>query len=96
MSEYNEIEKLGRDHTFDPRIGNKYTRKSYVKQVYNKYFYKDVTPKIMKGEDSNVSKRKISIRSQGMNRLEMINFSGKNIGQRYYEDLGGPIGIVHY
>lgn len=41
MSEYTDLEKLGSDPTFDPRIGNKYTRKLHIKEIYNNYYYEN-------------------------------------------------------
>ena len=84
LSEFNDIEKIGRDPTFDPRIGNKYTRKTFVKDVYNQYYYNSHTPKNLEKVVGNG--RKMSIRSQGQNKADLIRLSGKNIGNKDYDN----------
>lgn len=48
ISEFNESEKVGINPTFDARVGNKYTRKTFIKQLYNKYYNRNPPPKIVK------------------------------------------------
>lgn len=40
MSEYHPMEKLGYNATFDVRTGNQYTRKTFIKGIYNTFYGK--------------------------------------------------------
>lgn len=64
VSEYNELEKVGNSPTFDSWCGNKYTRKLYVKNVYNEYYSKlNSSPMVYDPNDKNRKNNDKSIRS---------------------------------
>lgn len=66
MSEFTDLEKLGQDGTFDHRVGNRYTRKVYIRDVYNTYYLEKNPTKqgMSNSKPKHMEENKKSIRSQ--------------------------------
>jgi hypothetical protein len=53
LSEYYAIEKIGIESSYDARVGNRYTRRTYVKEIYNEYYGTYSSKKFEKISDEN-------------------------------------------
>lgn len=62
VSEYYSIEKVGSEWSYDARIGNRFTRRTFVKEIYNEFYDKYSPKKYAKTLDG-----KSVIRSQDHN-----------------------------
>jgi len=84
ISEFYPLEKLGHDQTFDARIGNRFTRKTMIKYIYNRYYSKEeniVNPR----KDLPGLSKKSSLQSQSM-KGKFTNLPNKNIPHRICDD----------